>query len=57
MADIFAYAIVIALLVGFAAVGVERSLAELGLPRRVAWLGAYAVAFARDCRLRKRRLG
>ena len=46
MADIFAYAIVIALLVGFAAVGVERSLAELGLPRRVAWLGAYAVALA-----------
>lgn len=46
IADIFAYAMLIALLLGLAAAGVERSLAELGLPRRFAWLGAYAVALA-----------
>jgi bla regulator protein BlaR1 len=46
IADIFAYAVLISLLLGLAAASVERSLAEFGLPRRFAWLGAYAVAVA-----------
>jgi bla regulator protein BlaR1 len=44
--QVFAYAILVALLAGLAAAGVERSLAELGLPRRFAWLSAYAGALA-----------
>lgn len=44
IAEAFAYAIAVTLLVGLAAASVERVLAELGRPRRVAWLGAYAVA-------------
>jgi bla regulator protein BlaR1 len=46
IAEVFAYTILVALLAGLAAAGVERSLAELGLPRRFAWLGAYAGALA-----------
>jgi hypothetical protein len=44
IAEAFAYAIAVTLLIGLAAACVERFLAELGHPRRLAWLGAYAVA-------------
>jgi hypothetical protein len=44
IAEAFAYAIAVTLLIGLAAVSVEEFLAELGRPRRFAWLGAYAVA-------------
>lgn len=44
--EIFGYAIVIAALVGLAAVAVEHLLAELRRPRRFAWLGAFVVALA-----------
>jgi hypothetical protein len=42
--EALAYAVVVALLVGLAAASVEQLLAELGLPRRFAWFGAYAAA-------------
>ena len=44
--EIFGYAIAVALLVGLAAVSIERLLVELHRPRRFAWLGAFAVALA-----------
>jgi hypothetical protein len=40
----FAYAIAVTFLIGLAAVCAERFLAELGHPRRLAWLGAYPAA-------------
>jgi hypothetical protein len=46
IAAIFGYAIAVTLLVGLAAASVERVLAELGRPRRFAWLGALAVTLA-----------
>jgi hypothetical protein len=46
IAEIFGYAIVIALLVGLAAVCVEHLLVELLRPRRFAWLGAFGAALA-----------
>jgi bla regulator protein BlaR1 len=42
--EAFAYAIAVTFLVGLAAVSVEQLFAELGRPRRLAWLGGYAVA-------------
>lgn len=44
IAEIFAYSTLVALLIGLAATGAERLLGELKLPRRLAWLGAYAAA-------------
>lgn len=46
IAAALAYATAVALLVGLAAASGERVLAELGVPRRFAWLGAYALALA-----------
>jgi hypothetical protein len=46
IAQIFGYAILVALLVGIAAASVEQLLVELRRPRRFAWLGAFAVALA-----------
>lgn len=44
IAEIFAYSTLVALLIGIAAAGAERLLGELKLPRRLAWIGAYAAA-------------
>ena len=44
IAEAFAYAIVVTALIGVAAASAESALAALGRPRRLAWLGAYAVA-------------
>jgi bla regulator protein BlaR1 len=44
IAEIFAYSTLVALLIGLAAIGVERLLGELRLPRRLAWLGAFVSA-------------
>jgi hypothetical protein len=44
IAEAFAYAILVALLVGLGAASTERVLAEIKRPRRLAWLGAYLVA-------------
>ena len=44
IAATLAYTVVVASLVGLAAASVEQLLAELALPRRFAWFGAYAVA-------------
>jgi beta-lactamase regulating signal transducer with metallopeptidase domain len=44
IAGAFAYAIAVTLLIGLAAASIERFLAELGRPRRLAWLAAYVVA-------------
>ena len=44
--DIVAYAALVALLVAPAAHSLERLLAELRLPTRFAWLGAYTIAIA-----------
>jgi hypothetical protein len=44
IAEIFAYSTLVALLIGLAAIGVERLLGELKVPRRLAWIGAYAAA-------------
>ena len=46
IAEAFAYAILVALLVGLGAASTERVLAEIKRPRRLAWLGAYLVALA-----------
>ena len=45
IAEAFAYSIAVTLLIGLAALSVERFLAEIGRPRRSAWLVAYAVTF------------
>jgi len=44
IAEAFAYSIAVTLLIGLAALSVERFLAEIGRPRRTAWLVAYAAA-------------
>ena len=44
IAEAFAYVIGVTLLFGLAALSVERLLAEIGRPRRAAWLVAYAAA-------------
>jgi hypothetical protein len=44
IAEAFVYVIAVTLLFGLAALSVEQFLAEIGRPRRYAWLGAYAVA-------------
>jgi bla regulator protein BlaR1 len=44
IAEAFAYVIAVTLLIGLAGVCAERFLAELGRPRRLAWLGAYGAA-------------
>jgi bla regulator protein blaR1 len=46
IAEAFAYATLVALLVGLGAASTERMLAEIKRPRRFAWLGAYLVALA-----------
>ena len=44
IAEAFVYAIVVTLLIGVAALSVEQVFADVGRPRRYAWLGAYAAA-------------
>src|SRR5262245_38352511 len=44
IAAAFAYVIGVTLLIGLAALSVERFLAEIGRPRRAAWLVAYTAA-------------
>jgi hypothetical protein len=44
--EIFTYAVSVASFAGLAALCVERLLAEMRCPRRLAWLGAYVVALA-----------
>jgi bla regulator protein BlaR1 len=46
IAEAFAYAILVALLVGVGAASTEQVLAEIKRPRRLAWLGAYLAALA-----------
>jgi hypothetical protein len=44
IAEAFVYVIAVTLLIGLAALSLERFFAELDRPRRLAWLGAYAIA-------------
>jgi hypothetical protein len=44
IADAFVYAIAVTLLIGLASLSVEQFLAEVGRPRRYAWLGGYVAA-------------
>ena len=44
IAEGFVYAIAVTLLIGLAALSVEHVLAEIGRPRRYAWLGAYGAS-------------
>lgn len=46
IAEAFAYASLVSLLVGLGAASTERVLAEIKRPRRLAWVAAYLVALA-----------